>query len=143
MRSKRIRATRAWHGLPRNDCIFAEKDPNEAGFHGLHAAQALLFFSFYYGSKIYPCALVRWFIPTADHPCPDTGMWTVEPDTDEDGEPIISVIHLDCVVRGAHLIGVYGDTFLPRGFSFTDSLYAFDSYYINKYIDHHAHEIAF
>lgn len=80
-----IRATRSWHGAPRHNCIFAEKDPDIMGFRGLHAAQVLLFFSFFYRGELYPCALVQWFVPVGDQPCPDTGMWIVEPNVNADG----------------------------------------------------------
>ena len=53
------------------------------------------------------------------------------------------VIHLDTIVRASHLIGVYGDRFLPRGISFHNSLDVFDTFYVNKYIDHHTFEIAY
>lgn len=143
MRREWIRAVPSWRrGAARNDCIFVQKDENDPGFRGLHAAQVLIFFSFGHDGIDYPCALVRWFIPIGDEPCPDTGMWMVEPEF-IDGEPVCSVIHLDCIYRGAHLIPVYGKYFIPRDLKFSDSLHAFRSYYVNKYADHHAHEIAF
>ena len=52
-------------------------------------------------------------------------------------------IHIDSIIRGAHLIGVYGEQFLPHDFSYVDSLRAFQAYYINKFIDYHANEISF
>jgi hypothetical protein len=41
------------------------------------------------------------------------------------------------------LIGVYGEQFLPCDFSYSDSLGAFRAYYVNKFIDYYANEIAF
>ena len=38
---------------------------------------------------------------------------------------------------------VYGNDPIPRYLSFTQTLDTFNSYYVNKYIDHHAFEIAF
>ena len=72
-----------------------------------------------------------------------TGMWVVEPDFNADGSPLVSVIHLDCILRAAHLIGVCSSDFLPKELSFHHSLDAFLSFYVNKFIDHHAFEIAF
>lgn len=144
MHRERIRATPAWHAGPsRNDCIFATKDMSIEGMRGLHAARVMLFFSFTHLSIIYPCALVQWFIPVGNMPCDETGMWIVEPDLDEYGQQIRSVIHLDCIVRGALLIPVYGKDFLPRHINFSNSLGSFHTYYINKFADHHANEIAF
>jgi hypothetical protein len=47
-------------------------------------------------------------------------------------------------LRGAHLIDVAGKEFVPlTNFDFSDSLDAFEAFYVNKYADHHSHEIAF
>jgi hypothetical protein len=71
-------------------------------------------------------------------------MWIVQPDIDvSSGLPIRQIIHLDTIVRAAHLIGVYGDKFLPRKLTFDRSLDVFRAYYVNKFIDHHAFEIAY
>jgi hypothetical protein len=91
---------------------------------------------------MYPCALVRWLSRVGDGPDEDTGMWVVQPDLDADGSSIITVIHLDCIVRAAHLIPVYGDEFIPRELSLHHSLDAFLLHYVNKFIDHHAFQIA-
>jgi len=90
----------------------------------------------------YPCALLEWFIPVGDEPDVETGMWIVEPDVRR-GKWFSSVVHLDCILCGAHLIGVSGNSYLPEGFQHTDSLDNFQAFYVNKYADHHAHEIAF
>jgi hypothetical protein len=70
-------------------------------------------------------------------------MWIVEPDRDPTGLPIREIIHLDTIVCGAHLIGVYWEAFLPRGLTFNRSLDIFCAYYVDEYIDHHAYEIAY
>jgi hypothetical protein len=54
-----------------------------------------------------------------------------------------SVIHLDTFLLGAHLLPIFGVEPLPLNFLYTDSLDAFEAYYVNKYADHHANEIAF
>ena len=92
---------------------------------------------------MYPCALVEWFVLVSDKLCPDTGMWIVKPQIGLGGGRVTSVVHVDSILHGAHLIGVYGNNHLPCDFKFTDTLDAFISYYVNKFIDHHANEIAF
>ncbi|THH03059.1 hypothetical protein EW146_g10514 [Bondarzewia mesenterica] len=82
---------------------------------GLHVTQVLLLFSFTYRQISYPCAIVKWFVPAADEPCDQTGMWLQKPDLNLDGQRVISVIHLDSVMRAAHLIGVYGIPFIELG----------------------------
>ncbi|KAJ6615330.1 hypothetical protein B0H10DRAFT_1916032 [Mycena sp. CBHHK59/15] len=144
MLRERIRAVRSWRGgAPRYDCIFVERDPDLPGFRGLIAARALLFMSFKHHGGTYPCALVTWFSPIGDEPCPDVGMWMVEPDVDNRGQRVMDVIHIDTILRAAHLIGIYGHHSVPRHFKYSDSLDSFKAFYINKYADHHAHEIAF
>ena len=145
MRSERIRAVDTWRGGPgRYDCMFVNMDPFAKGMQGLDVARVRLFFSFTYEGIKYPCALIHWFSRVSESPDDsDMGMWVVEPDILEDGEHHAAVIHLDSIFRAAHLIPVYGEEFVPTYLSFTDSLDAFRAYYVNKYIDHHAFEIAF
>jgi len=146
LRHERIRSTKSWHSTgPRRDCVFVgNSDSDEPGFKGLHVARVFLFFSFKHGGVTYPCALVHWFSHVGESPCESTGMWMVEPDY-HGNRPLLEVIHLDTVLRGAHLIGVSGSHFLPprTEFTFSDSLDAFKTFFVNKYVDHHAHEIAF
>ena len=70
-------------------------------------------------------------------------MWVVEPDMHEDGKHIIDIIHLDTIVCSAYLIAVYGDNPIPKDIPLCYTLDLFHLYYVNKYIDHHAFEIAF
>ncbi|KAI5997114.1 hypothetical protein EDD15DRAFT_2387049 [Pisolithus albus] len=124
MHTERIRSTPCWRkGHPRYDT-------------------GLPFF-FTYGGVKYPCALIQWFSTISDGPNDDTGMWVVQPDLDTDGQHELGVVHLHSVLRGAHLIPVYGHDRLPTDIQHTDSLDIFRAYYVNKYIDHHAFEIAF
>lgn len=145
MCKERIRSVPSWHGGPaRRDCVFILDDDTQPGFLGLLAARVLLLFSFKDIDGVeYSCALVSWFLPTSDHLCEETGMWTVEPQVDEFGHQTVSVVHLDCILRAAHLIGVAGKDPIPTRLKHTDSLDAFTAFYVNKYADHHAHEIAF
>lgn len=144
MHRLRIHACQSWKkGPPRYDCVFAEHNSMLPGFKGLYVVQVVLFFSFSYRNTFYPCALVRWFTTIGTEPCKKTNMWMVEPELDENGQHLVSVIHLDCIMRPAHLIGVYGDDVLPRNFKHTDSLSAFAAFYVNKFSDYHAFELAF
>lgn len=150
MLRERIRATPSWQGgAPRNDCVFVYKTDHSAtpwsGFSSLHAARVILFFSYRHLSLVYPCALVQWFRPVGDKPCSDTNMWIVEHDWDDDadGEQCMSVIHCSSIYRAAHLIPVFGTESVDRHLSFSNSLDAYNRYYVNKFIDHQLHELAF
>jgi hypothetical protein len=73
-------------------------------------------------------------------------MWIVTPDfvRGQPEEREMVVVHIDSMLRGAHLIGIAGKEFVPvADFDFSDSLDAFEAFYVNKYADHHSHEIAF
>ncbi|KIL55793.1 hypothetical protein M378DRAFT_90289, partial [Amanita muscaria Koide BX008] len=39
------------------------------------------------------------------------------------------------------ICGPYGDGFIPLGIKFSNSLDRYDTFYVNKYVDHHPHEI--
>ncbi|KAG1849733.1 hypothetical protein F4604DRAFT_1883752 [Suillus subluteus] len=131
-----IRSAPTWHNGPaRHDCVFIEHDSTLPGFQGLYVAQVILFFSFHFHGVDYPCALVHWF--------ETIGMWMVEPEFDANGQCLTSVVHLDTILRPAHLIPVYGNHFIDHDIKHTDSLIDFAAFYINKFSDYHAFEIAF
>lgn len=140
MRRERVRATHSWRkGDARYDCVFVEADPAQPGFRGLLVARVFLFFSLKHEGDVYPCALIRWYSAIDTEPDEETGMWIIQPDEGDNG---LDVIHLDTMLRCAHLIGVAGNSFIPK-IKFTESLNAFKAFYVNKYADYHAHEIAF
>ncbi|KAJ7206355.1 hypothetical protein GGX14DRAFT_367465 [Mycena pura] len=148
MHHERIRAVKSWYrGPPRYDCALIEHDPDGVGFRGLTAARVRLLFRFNFRGIDYPCALIHWFSTHGDEPCPDTGMWIVKPDWVRGSgraQPELEVVHLDSILRAAHLIGVAGKDYIPPdNFDCSDSLDAFDAFYVNKYADHHSHEIVF
>ncbi|KIM59491.1 hypothetical protein SCLCIDRAFT_126146, partial [Scleroderma citrinum Foug A] len=138
-----IHASPSWKNGPKQyDCVFVEKDPTLSGFPGLFVAKVLHFFYFEFRNRYYPCALVHWFDSIGDQPYPNTGMWMVEPEYNGEGEPALSVIHLDCIMQPAHLIGIYGTTSIPSDLH-SDSLSAFAVFYVNKFSDYHAYGLAF
>jgi len=138
-----IRAMPRWQNGPgQYDCVFVEKDPEVDGFKGLHIACVKLFISFVIDGITYPCALVDWFSQYGVSPCEDTGLWRVQPDFDGAGRRVCSIIHIDTILHAAHLIGIAGAQILPRDFTHHDALDSFRLFYVNKFADHHAHEIA-
>ncbi|KAF9007622.1 hypothetical protein BDQ17DRAFT_1389069 [Cyathus striatus] len=145
MHRELIYATPVWRnsGVACHDCVFVANNTGYTGFCGLDAAQVHLFFSFTYNDVRYPCAFVHWFQTYGNSPCENTGLWMVEPHFDALQRCLTSVIHIDTILCGAHLIPVYGPSFIPYNLTFSDTLHAFALYYVNKYTDHHSHEIAF
>ncbi|SJL14821.1 uncharacterized protein ARMOST_18292 [Armillaria ostoyae] len=142
MRREHIQSTPSWHKRPRRDCAFVVEDEEKLGFSGMSVVRILLFFSFVHDGVTYPCALVRWFKKHGRHPDKKTGLWIVKPEVAQ-GHPVISVIHLDSLFRGAHIIPVYGTHSIPHRFDYAYSLDCFKAFYVNKYADHHTNEIIF
>jgi hypothetical protein len=102
MRRQRIHAVKSWRNGPgRYDTVFVNTGSSADGMRGLDVARVQLFFSFSYFGDKYRCALVHWFSRVGDSPNEHTGMWVVQPDDDE--RPL-SVIHLNSIVRAAHLV---------------------------------------
>ena len=142
MYRERIRSNPSWYNDgPRHDTVFVVLDESQAGMHGMLVARVLLFFSYYdaYLDENVPCALVNWFVLDGDEPDKATGMWILCPEY-EGRVRTVEVIHLDSIARGAHLLPVFGSGFLPEDFQYEVSLDVFCSYFVNHYIDHHAHE---
>ena len=124
------------------DTVLVSVDDSQCRMHGMLVAHVLLLFSFHdvYLDKDVPCALVNWFIPdSGDEPDEVTGMWVVKPEC-EGNIQMLEVIHLDTIARGAHLLPMYGSGYLPKDFHYSVSLDVFKSYFVNHYIDHHAHK---
>ncbi|KAG2037871.1 hypothetical protein BDR03DRAFT_933869 [Suillus americanus] len=127
-----IHSTPTWCDGPAcHDCVFVEHDPTLPGFQSLYVAQVILFFSFYFRGVDYPCVLVRWFETIGDQPCRNT-------EFDANGQHLISVIHFP-----AHLIPIYGNDYIDHDMQHSDSLLALVAFYVNKFSDYHAFEIAF
>ena len=80
---------------------------------------------------------MEWFVTHGRDPL--TGMWLVRPEMDGDVR-VSSIIPLTAVARACHLQPAVGEQYLPLDFHFSDALDAFNEYYVNCYIDYHAHE---
>ena len=144
-----IRAHPNYSGSPHYDTVLVSVgDPNDE-MHGLMVARIQLLFSFFdpyfdpYQRKEIPCALVTWFVHLDDPPQRDvdTGMWAVCAEYDENGDQPIQIIHLDAILRGIHLLPCFGSGFLPENFNYTGALDAFVTYFVNQFIDPHAHKL--
>ncbi|KAJ6490015.1 hypothetical protein C8R45DRAFT_1138948, partial [Mycena sanguinolenta] len=138
MYRERIRSTPSWYGHPRRDTALI--DIGGPVMKGLVIGRVLLFLSFVFGDQEYQCALVHWFVPVGDAPDPDTGMWVVEPER-AGRSPSMEIVNVKAIVRACHLIGVYGTAALPEDFHYSQSLDAFNTYFLNKYADHHMFEL--
>ncbi|KAI0327003.1 hypothetical protein GY45DRAFT_1348002 [Cubamyces sp. BRFM 1775] len=143
MRREYIRATPSWRKKhPRYDCVFINRDSELPGLLGMDVGRVKAFLSFQYGGKKYECALVHWYKRVGSSPDEDTGMWQVKPSLTRGArQPLLSVIHVDTIYRAAHLIGVSLNKEIPPEIDYYNALDYFDSFYVNKYIDHNAFEL--
>jgi hypothetical protein len=133
---EQIRSTPSFHGHPCHDTVFIVLDDTKPG---MEIGRVLLFFSFSYRRKSYSCVLINWYVHD-DEPDADTGMWTVQLECDRRGTPTVQVVQLETIARGAHLLPIYGKERVPDDFSYHDALDSFNSFFLNHFIDHHAHE---
>ena len=142
MYQERIRCTPIWREeYARYDTVLVGMaGEGRRGMQGLVIARIRLFFTLTLDTKPYSCALVEWFI-TGDEPDEDTGMWVVKPEFYGNGQRAMDVIHTDSIVRGAHLLPVFGASFVPTQIHFSNALDVFQAYFVNNYIDHHSHEL--
>ena len=147
MYQERIRCNPSWRGeCARYDTIFVQIGPDVGGpgMKGMVIGRVRLLFSFTSGQTCYPCALVEWFIPM-DKVDEDTGMWVVSPEFERgvSGSRTLAIVHLDCIARAAHLIPVFGSSFVPEELHFSNSLDVYRSYFVNGHVDHHCHEFLY
>ena len=145
MRRETIHSTPNWHGTgPRCDTVLLLEDRNLPGMRGLTVARVHLFFTFKFRNDVIPCIFVDHFRHIGNQPDPVTGMWVVAPHIRapaDGGGCIQTVEHLDSIVRAVHLIPRFGEGFLPDNWPRSLTLDAFSQYYVNKYADHHLHEL--
>lgn len=142
MHCEMIRSNPAWYGkYPRYDTVLVQNGPEDEGeaMGGMLVGRAKAFLSFKYQDVIFKCALMEWFIPHGTTPDPLTGMWIVKPEVRR-GKKTVDLVDLDCLVRACHLMPVFHRDIVPVNFHFSNSLDAFEAYYVNHYIDYHSHE---
>ncbi len=139
MRREIIRCNPSWYNsYPRYDTVLVTDDPTTWGMPRFRVARVRRLLTVPYDIYQYEGALVEWF--TTHGRDPVTGMWLVRPEMDGDVR-VSSVIPLSTIARACHLQPALGDRLLPADFPFADTLDAFDEYYVNCYIDYHAHEM--
>ncbi|KAF8262141.1 hypothetical protein EI94DRAFT_1773267 [Lactarius quietus] len=113
LRREQIRSTPCFFGHPRCDTIFVVTDDSHPGMEGMEIGHD------------YQCALINWFVHDHEHD-PDTGMWIVKPEHDCHGKLTLEVIDIDSIA--------WAD------FSYHHALDTYQSFFVNHYVDHHAHE---
>ena len=142
MYQERIRSNPSWRDeCARYDTVFVQTGLDVGSMKGMVIGRVRLLFSFTSGGTPYPCALVEWLIPE-DEVDNDTGMWVVRPEFEGVGgrRRTLAIIHLDCIARAAHLLPVFGSSFVPEELHFSDTLDVYRTYFVNNNIDHHSHE---
>ncbi|KAI0706396.1 hypothetical protein C8Q76DRAFT_771056 [Earliella scabrosa] len=140
MHQQYIRCNPTWNGgQPRYDTVLVRTEDEALGMLGMTVARVRMFVSFVYDYTRHEGALVEWFTLDGDQPDPVTGMWVVKPEVYH-GQQSTSIIPLSSIIRACHLMPVYNHTRIPKSFHFTQTLGSFRRYYVNWFIDYHAHE---
>ena len=110
---------------------------------GLLVVCVYLFFRFLHSSIDYSCMLIHWY-STNSEPDPGTGLWIVQLEFIHRGICHMGIIHLDSIVHGAYLLPKFpSDAPVYQEINYTNILDIYTSFYVNKFIDHHAFKIAF
>ncbi|KAM6491755.1 hypothetical protein JOM56_012795 [Amanita muscaria] len=150
MRGERIRAVSTWrnYGVSRYDTVFIKLNNSGVGMCAFNVARVRLFFSFNYSAGArYQCALVDDYILASDGPDEVTGMWMVKRAIDHRSRQQISrVIHVEEIIRAAHLIPVFPNTGdIDQNISPDTALdhYRRNLFYVNKFVDYHAFETVY
>lgn len=109
----------------------------------MDVTQVYCFFSFVHtDGQTFPCTLVQWFDRLADQADDATGMWMVTPSFHDDSSKNFTVIHIDSIIHLAHLLPIFGEGQVPSIVNCHNSLDLFCGFYINRFADHHAFEVA-
>jgi hypothetical protein len=141
MYQERIHSATSWHDHLRHDTMFVALDDDLPGMKGMVIARVCIFFSFNYKKTNYSCTFVNWLVRDDDEPDLDTGMWTVSQEM-HCGKPTSQVINVKTIARAAHLLPVFGSEQVPptNEVQYYNSLDRYKSFFVNSFIDHHAHE---
>ncbi|KIM73918.1 hypothetical protein PILCRDRAFT_80587 [Piloderma croceum F 1598] len=67
-------------------------------------------------------------------------MWVVQLEYEGNGHHTLSIVNLNCIARAAHLLPVYGSSFVPNNLHFSDALDVFRTYFVNLFADRHTYE---
>ncbi|KAJ3572043.1 hypothetical protein NP233_g3352 [Leucocoprinus birnbaumii] len=145
MTTERIRVAPEWRtdGGPRYDTLFLKDTPNaETILTGLAVARAQLFWSFKFDGQRHECALVDCYQFINEGPDENTGMWVVKPCL-QGRFKVSQIVPLRSIFRAAHLLPHFtGPSRLNREATYNQTLDNMKIFYVNKYIDHHAFEVA-
>ena len=138
-----IHATSLWRAhAARYDCVLVNTGSDTSGIRGFEIAHVFLFFSFEYGATHYPCALIQWFSLVGSEPNKEMGLWTVNPEYMDTGDPHLAVIHIDSIYQAIHLIPVYQNAeHIDLSTMLHSSLDAFNTFYVNKFANHHSFKV--
>ncbi|KIN95193.1 hypothetical protein M404DRAFT_166463, partial [Pisolithus tinctorius Marx 270] len=138
-------ATPSWYGGPEHyDTVFVNMDNTHDGMEGMNVAWVLCFFLLPCTNGLsYLCALIHWFDYIADMPNELTGMWMVKPSFLDNRTCHLAVVHIDTIIRAAHLIPIFGQECVPLSISFNNLLDVYHRFYVNHFVDHHAFELSF
>jgi hypothetical protein len=135
-----IRSTPLWYrSYERRDTVLVQVAGSANTFGGMAVGRVIRFLKFAHAGITYDAALLEWFDRVSDAPHPVTGMWEFAP-SQVCGLKQMSIVRLDSIFRGCHLIPKYGTTFVREKQHFSHTLLSFRTFFLNHYVDYHACE---
>jgi hypothetical protein len=140
MHQEWICSTPSWYDHPCHDTIFVVLDDTLPGMEGMVIAHVQLLLSFDYSGVDHHCELVNWLVCEDNEPDSDTRMWIISPEK-RNGVLMTQVIDVKTIVHAAHLLPVFGQDTVPSDIHHYNSLDRYQSFFVNKYADHHSHEL--
>ena len=139
MHRELIRANPSWRGHPRFDTVLINTDADEPGMQGMTVGRVMGLMAIQHNGTRYPSALIDWYEKVSEVPSNVTGMYEIQPELDENGQQVTSIVHIDAIFRAVNLSPVFRGTTIPLDFHYSYSLDAFETFYVNKYGDYHSH----
>ncbi|KAI0084245.1 hypothetical protein BDY19DRAFT_987574 [Irpex rosettiformis] len=113
MHREMIRSHARWRNShARYDTVLIQNGEDDGPMHGMIVGRVLSFLRFVHNAVEYNTALVQWYMPMHEHVDEVTGMWIVKPEI-RHGQRTVGLTHVETIVRGCHLIGVYGRDRVP------------------------------
>ncbi|KAI0711740.1 hypothetical protein C8Q76DRAFT_769461 [Earliella scabrosa] len=135
-----IRCNPRWYKTTRRfDTVLILADPDAHGMRRYRVARLRQLVSIMHEDILHQVAIVHQYVYEGAEPDGLTAMWVVKPETVNE-RWVTGIVPLTAIARACHLMPVLGRTSVPVWFDYSDTLDWFDKYYVNHYIDYHAHE---
>ena len=146
MHSEIIQCTPCWHKECAHYNTVLLKLNDVSSIASMVVTRVRLFFTLHLWDNqntVYLCTLVDHYKILGRQPDHVMSMWKVSLDKVNNNQVLQSVEPLDSIVCAVHLLPVFGTGYIPDHWPYSLTLDSFQQFYINKYADHHSHQIIY